>query len=178
MAISPTRQELITSLVTYINLATGISVDDIIRGKQNAPSPLGNYATLLYVTDSTYGIDEIVTSENLVDNTQLDYEIRGTRRYSFNVQFFRNRATDFAKEFMQFHRTPAGITFLQQAPYTFRVINQITESAEVVSQNYEERAILVLELWVRERQTVLVNTVCGIDIDLPGIVTGKLPRFQ
>jgi hypothetical protein len=164
--VSPTRNELLASLVTLINTATGLSKDVIIRGKQNAPVPLGdNYCTLLYVTDIANGTSNI-TIEDTPDPNLYTYAMRGKRYYTFSIQFYRTGATDLAKLLMMFNETPTGLEFFQTVPYTFRRIAQVGENAQVISANYEERAALNLELTVAETQRIIVNKVSGTTINL------------
>ena len=164
--ISPTRNELITSLVDYIELTTGLDRNFIIRGKQNAPVPIGsNYCTLVYVIDAAEGTANINIVPT-VDPNLLEYQIRGKRFYNFSVQFYRTGATDLARLLMMAAETPIGLEFFQTVPFSFRRIQQVNENAQVISENYEERAILNLELTVAETQSIIVNKVSGTTINV------------
>lgn len=175
--VNPTRNELITSLVDYIVLATGLDRDVDIRGKQNAPVPVGgNYCTLLYVTDTPDGTANIKVTETL-DQDLLEYSLLGKRFYTFSLQFYREGATDLAKIFLMFNQTPQGLEFFQTVPYSFRRIAQLTENAQVISENYEERVILNLELTVAETQRIIINKVSGTSINVTyddGIVINEI----
>jgi len=164
--INPTRSELLTNVVDYIELATSLSRDVIIRGKQNAPVPSGSYCTIVYVAGDSDGTSVIKTSEIDGDDTQLDYLMRAKRTYTFSVQFYRDNATDYAKRVMMFHETPTGQEFQQASYFTVNNIMSVSEAAEVLSNNYEERAILNLEILVAERQDLIVNRVAEVTVEL------------
>ncbi|MEE9451376.1 MAG: hypothetical protein V3V61_01305 [Gammaproteobacteria bacterium] len=164
--INPTRQDIITELVDYIELATALPRAQIIRGNQNAPSPTDTYCSVLYVTDTAVGTTNIQLDDNTLDEDKLDYMMRAKRHYSFSVQFYRDGATDLAKAFLMFGQTPAGLEFQQTSVFTIRIIESITEAASVISQNYEERAALTLELIINEKQDIVINRVAEVTINL------------
>ena len=164
--VSPTRNELISELVQYVSDATGLSKELIIRGKQNAPSPIDPYCTILYVTDTPDGTHNIRISAIEDDTTQLDYAMRGKRYYTFSVQFYKTGATDLAKLLMMFPQTPNGLEFEQTSYFNVRKIESVVENATLISQNYEERASLTVELTVGEKQNLIVNRVAEVKIPL------------
>ena len=162
--ISPTRNELIASFAGYIRNATGLAEGLVIRGKQNAPAPTDTYCTLLYVTDTAAGL----SSKTLTEETQdtLKYRFNAFRHYVFSVQFYRDNATNLAKQLMLYHETPAGIEYQQTAQFGVKDIVAVEEAAEVISQNYEQRAILSIDLNVNEIQEVIINRVKSVDFTL------------
>ena len=162
--ISPTRNELLLSLVDYIVDATGLAQAQIIRGKQNSPAPLDTYCSVLYVTDTPNCLISKEITE--FDSQTLQYLLYGERYYSFSVQFYRANATDLAKQLMMYHETPEGQAYQLTGLFTVRDVQQVEEGAVVMSDNYEERAILMLELIVNETQTILVNKVAELTTEL------------
>lgn len=164
--ISPTRKELIMSLVEFISDATGLAFSQILRGKQNAPVPLGAYCTLLYVTDIPWGTPQVIIEENGQDSNLLDYKFKGKRKYNFSVQFYRDDATEYAKLLAMYFYTPWGQVYQQTASFSLNQVNVINETGTVISQNYEDRAMLSIDLIVFERQTITVNRVDIVPIHL------------
>lgn len=162
--ISPTRDELLADLVTYIAQATGLDTSAIIRGKQNAPSPLNQYCSVLYLTDLQMGTPSKTRTVNDIDDTLIDLVLRGKRQYDFSVQFYRGGATDLAKELMMYYQTPAGVLYEQTSLFSVNRIVSVNENATVMSNNYEERAILTLELIVNETQTIVTSVVEEVDL--------------
>lgn len=162
--ISPTRNEIIKSLVDYIELATGLARDKIIRGNQNAPAPTGSYCTLLYTSDSSPGTSNIDLRD--IDPQTFNYISRSKRNYTYSIQFYRDGATDLAKSLMMFSSMPAGKEFQQVALFTINSIELLSSSSVVMSNNYEERAILSANIIVAETLESLVNKVASIEIDL------------
>jgi len=163
--VKPTRNELLKELVDYTVLATGLPREKVIKAKQNAPSPLGNYCTIQYVTEITSGTANIDISEDVSDATKLLYDVRGKRYYTYSVQFYRIGAADLARDFLMFHNFPAGKEFIQTSLFTFRRINSIDGASIQMSQNYEERAVLNLEIIVAETAQVKVTKVAKVPID-------------
>ena len=165
MMISPTRNELIANLVSYISLATGLTNEKIIREKQNAPPPLDTYCSILYITDTSIDTANVSIQET-IDPLKLSYKFRAKRRYTYSVQFYRSESTNLAKLLMLYHETPFGIQFQQTGLFCVQNIREITENAIVISDNYEQRAVLNMELDVAERQEILVDRVQEVDINL------------
>ena len=96
----------------------------------------------------------------------IDYTLRGKRFYDFSVQFYRDNATDLAKTLLMYHQTPDGLLYLQTANFLVRRIDNLSEAASVLSQNYEERAALDVQLYVSETQTVTVSKITKASIEL------------
>lgn len=155
--VSPTRNELLTNVIDYISLVTGLDKSVIIRGKQNAPVPIGgNYATVIYSTDTQDGTAAISYTPI---NQDIMYAIKGKRFVTFEIQFYREGATDLGKALLMGASTPAAEIFFYSSLFTFRQIRSVSESATVISENYEERAILLLDLTIAERQNIMVNRI-------------------
>jgi hypothetical protein len=163
--VSPTRNEILAQIVAYVKAATGLADGAIIRGKQNAPSPTNSYASVLYISDTGDGTANADVTEIDGSDTQLNYSLRAKRYYSYSVQFYRDGAADLARSLMLFHETPEGQEFQQTAFFTIRRIVDISESAVLMSNNYEERAALTVELNVNETLTNVVNRTNSIVVN-------------
>lgn len=166
VSVTPTRQELLESLINYTILSTGLSADKIVRGKQNAPVPLGAYCTLLYITDSVNSLAENQLKQLLGNDNQLQNNTRVQRIYTFSVQFYRDNATDLAKAFMLYYQTLEAQVFFETALFNIKNITNITENSNIVNKNYQERAILTVDLYVEENISTLVNKVDEVDINI------------
>jgi len=164
--VEPTRNELLTNLVVFINLLTGLDDTAILRGKQNAPVPLGNYCSLVYVTDTADGLADTTFEEIDGFEELLNAKLSGRRLYTFSVQFYRDGATDLAKTLMLGVESPESQIFQQTGLFIVSAVRLLSEAAVVISQNYEERAILSLDILVQEKLTQEVNKIRQIDIDV------------
>ena len=164
--VEPTRKELLANLVLYISLLTGLDESVIMRSKQNSPAPLGNYCSLVYVTDTADGLADTTFEEIEGFDNILNATLASRRLYTFSVQFYRDGALDLAKRFMLGIESPESQIFQQTGLFIVSAIRSITEAAIVISQNYEERAILSLDILVQEKLTQEVNKIRQIDIDV------------
>ncbi len=162
--ISPTRAELLANIIDYVELATSLDRAKIIRGNQNAPSPVDTYCTVLYVTDIPDGTANINITDHATDDTKMDYSMRCRRNYNYSIQFYRDNATDHAKSLLMFNETPIGKEFQQTSLFTIKKIESVAQTSEVMSDNFEERAIINIELIVSESQNIEINKVASIDI--------------
>jgi len=169
---SPTRSELLISLIDYVNLSTGLDKSVIIRGNQNAPSPLNNYCSILYLSDTPIGTHNLKSSVDGIDPNISNVYVRGKREFQYSIQFYREGASEFAKDFILFAETPKGVRFQLSSPFIFNKIDNITQSSSVMSNNYEERAILNLSLLVNENYQNSVNNVDEVivNLDYDGII--------
>ena len=65
-----------------------------------------------------------------------------------------------------FHETPTGMEFQQTGLFTVESVSNVTESAQVMSKNYEERAIVAFNILVSERQIIEINKVAEVDVNI------------
>ena len=166
VSVSPTRNELLLNLIEYTELSTGLSNDRIIRGKQNAPAPTGAYCTITYINHVANGLRENKLSTIVNNDNELTEVTTVQKIYSYSVQFYRDNAADLGMSFMLYYQTLEAQVFFMTSLFTIKSIDNISESGDIVSKNYQERAIMTVDLYVRENIFTIINKVDEIDINI------------
>ena len=131
----PTRQNLERVLRHFVALGADLPKNRVIPGKANVPSPKEPYATVLHITTSKQGTSQSDGLGKSWANMIGEY----------SVQIFREGSLDKAQR-MLLWCNKLGSNWLQERGITFGRIGPITQVDEIVSSEWEERAILTLSV--------------------------------
>ena len=142
---APTTQDLERSIRAYVAAGSGLASSQVIPGYTDGPAPNGLYASVLLINEAIQGIPGTIF--NLSESGQgLKAPVRATVRASYSVQWFREGSRDAARRFSVWASSPAGRELAAARGLTFLSVSDVRQLDDIVSDAWEERAGLDLEI--------------------------------
>ena len=139
--IAPTRDAIETSIRRFVATASGLPITHVIPGNDGGSAPDGTYATVLLVTATSPGdawADETAERGAIRSRTYLTIEA------IYSIQFFRDGAQDHAQRLRLFSYSSAGILDAERRRFSIIRAEDVRQLDSVVSEEWEERAVLDL----------------------------------
>ncbi len=165
--VDRTQIELMAVVRNFIANATGLALDHVIIGNQSSPAPSGDYATVLTLNVTADGVDWNKFIEITPGSGQLTADTKGNREAEFSVQFFRDNVMEYARNVLQYAKTPNGQFFLQQNKMSWRQESSASQVDAVVPGNtWENRASITLNFGFIETNTQEINALTSSEITL------------
>ena len=167
--ISPATQTLERAVRAYVAEGSGLESKRVAAGNRNAPAPNDPYATVLLITASGQGIPYTLYED---DEDEVDASTIGTVRARYSVQWYREGARDAARRFAMWSWSPRGVDVATARGLTFLRVSDVRQLDAIVSDAWEERAGLDLDLEYHEaiRQSAPVIGSAPIAIDRESFV--------
>ena len=146
---APTTQDLERSIRAYVAAGSGLASSQVIPGYADGPAPNGLYASVLLINEAIQGIPGTIF--NLSESGQglkapVRATVRATVRASYSVQWFREGSRDAARRFSVWASSPAGRELAAARGLTFLSVSDVRQLDDIVSDAWEERAGLDLEI--------------------------------
>jgi hypothetical protein len=111
-----------------------------IRGKQyGAPRPIGAYASVDLLTDTSAGWEESGYTNNDLD-PDVTETIRGARRIGYSINFFRQNAVDNCRHFRTFLARENIRQFFVEANLGLLTRSEVRDLTAALEDGFEERA--------------------------------------
>lgn len=137
--------------------------DYTIAAKQDAPRPVGPYATVDFVSDTGVGLSER-TYANRGTDLDLDITHDSLRDVMFSINFYRDVAIDNARwvhlglvrESVLLLLTSANIGLIRRS--------EVREISEALENGWEERAQMDIFLSIVGTDTEVMRTISSVDI--------------
>ena len=166
--ISPTTREVERAVRFYVARGSGLAHNCVIPGNDNSPTPNGPFATVLLTTEELpdgFGWSRYERVLNAERNT-IDMHAFASSQLVFSVQFFRSGASDYARRFATWTRSPAGVTEASRRGLTVYRTETIRNLDEVDDEFWEERRQLDLVLGLVSSFVEDVGLIETLDVDL------------
>ena len=139
MTTAPRYADFERSLRIFIAKGSGLETSLVLPGNDPNPRPDVSYATLLLITDTG-----IAYPARLQDDAAEMTSSAAYRRAMFSLQFYREGAMDFARDFCVWCESEIGLTtaednsfFILQSPRL-----SLARLDEIVGDAFEERVII------------------------------------
>ena len=158
--IAPTTATLEAKIRAYVAAGSGLDPGKhVIPGNDKGPAPKELYATVLLVTSTGQGVPYRIVSNANVD---VNDETVRTVRAQYSVQWFRKGARDAAQQFATWTSSFAGIQDAAERRLTFLGVSAVRQIDLIVSDDWEERAGVDLDVGYLEsvtQQTTAIESV-------------------
>ena len=158
--IAPATATLEANIRAYVAAGSDLDADThVFPGNDKGPAPKELYATVLLVTSASQGVPYRIVTNADVD---LDDETVRTVRAQYSVQWFRDGARDAAQQFATWTSSFAGIQDAAERRLTFLGVSAVRQIGLIVSDGWEERAGLDLDVGYLEsvtQQTTAIESV-------------------
>lgn len=111
------------------------------------------------------GTPKVTTETSDSDPTKVIITIRSQRSVQFDVRFSRDGATDLANLFEVFTKSPLAQEYFQESFFIIQDIQQVNLTTLLLSQNFEEQALVETYLKVDQENQYETNAVSEVSID-------------
>ena len=151
--IDPTTLTLGRAVRKFVNDGTQLSPvgQKVIKGDDLGPRPNGLYASVLVISQAGEGVPYQTSSVNR--DGDLDIQTINTIRATFSVQFYRAGARDLARRFVVWCSSASGLEAAAELNLSFVRTSDVRQLDAIISDDWEERAGLDLELGYIESLT-------------------------
>lgn len=165
--IDPTTLTLERAVRRFVEDGTQLTPrgQNVIPGNDGGPAPNGLYASVLAISQAGDGVP-YHTSSARPDGETLDIQTINTIRATFSVQFYRKGARDLARRFAVWCSSPSGNTAALESGLTFLRTSEVRQLDSIISDDWEERAGLDLEIGYLERIAEVVDIISSAEIDV------------
>ena len=153
--IAPTTQSLERTIRGLVAAGSDLESSRIRPGNQGGAVPNDLFATVVLIHQDIEGIPATVMSL-ASDEADLDAPTVATVRGRYSVQWFRTGAHDAAARLSVWVWSPEGVAQAQKSDLTVLRVSDVRQLDEVVSEAWEERAGLDIEVGYTQKidQTV------------------------
>ena len=153
--IAPTTATLEDAVGELVAAGSGLDYNSVLSGNKGTLVPDGLFASLVLIHQAIEGVPATVMSL-APGGTDLDALTIATVRGRYSVQWFRTGAHDAATRLSVWVWSPEGVAQAQQADLTVLRVSDVRQLDEVVSEAWEERAGLDIDVGYTQRidQTV------------------------
>lgn len=159
-----TSDDLYAILKPHVQNVSGQRL--IIPARSNVPSPKGSYGAInVKSATGERGQANIVEKFNKATN-QVDTEIFPQVLISCEVEFFRDRAYEYASNLLQFGKHEHVQWDLNTHKIGVRGTSGVLDLSALQSSNYEERAKITIELWGSYSQKYSTNIITNVGINV------------
>ena len=135
-----------------------------IKAKQkDAPRPLGAYATVDFLADSSVGWEESIYTDRTED-LDLDQTIAGFREHTVSINVFRDSARDVARRIRTGLVRDAISDLFYSAGVGLGVRSSVRELSATVNGTWEERAQLDVTLHVTGTDEAITRSIQSLTI--------------
>ena len=153
MTIAPTTQTIERNIRSYVAEGAALSTSLVIAANKPGVSPTEPYATVLLVSDTLEGYTWSSDAAHDDGIEQTSYESVNAR---YSVQFFRTGARDRALTFRLWAYSQSGVLSASRRGITLYTASTVLQTDRVVSEEWEERASIDIDLGiVRQIQNVI-----------------------
>ena len=135
-----TVEELETAVRSYVAAGSGLQSEAVIPGFDNGPAPETLYASVLLIHQDIQGVPVTVFDGGAEARTVA------TMRGRYSVQWFRRGARNAALSFAIWASSPEGREAADTRKLTYIRVSDIHQLDELVSEAWEQRAGLDLDL--------------------------------
>ena len=143
--IEPTTQNMERAVRGFVAAGSGLESRRVRPGNSDGPAPNELYATVLLIHQAIDGIPETPLRLS-AEGERLDAETHANVRSRYSVQWFRPGAHDAAKRLSVWASSPTGRDLASSLGLTFIRVSDIRQLDDIVSNAWEERAGLDLDL--------------------------------
>ena len=143
--IAPTTYALDDAVRAFAAAGSGLDPNQVIPGNDGGPVPDGLFASVLLIHQAIDGIPETPLRLS-AEGERLDAETHANVRTRYSVQWFRTGAHDAAKRLSVWASSPTGRDLASSLGLTFIRVSDIRQLDDIVSNAWEERAGLDLDL--------------------------------
>lgn len=157
----PTRIDLERSLRSLAAQGSGLASSLVIPGNTDAPDPTEEYATLTMVSDRAHGTPTLLYQYSSGSMAEHYSQVRMAQ---YDLQFFGDSASDKAASFSTWIDTAAGILAQNKEDLTIVSHAEIEQVDEIVSEQWETRAIIGFECAYNRSAETAVGTIDSADI--------------
>ena len=145
-AIVPPTASLERAVRRFVEHGTDLSPagQRVIKGDGRGPAPNGLYVSVLVISQVVEG-----TPYQDVSYFRFPYDWIGTVstvRGTFSVQFYRAGARDLARRFVVWCSSPSGLEAAAELNLTFLRASDVRQLDAIISDDWEERASIDLEI--------------------------------
>ena len=161
--ISPDTRTLERAVRGYVAAGSGLESRRVLPGNRNAPASNDLYATVLLITASVRGIPYTLYEG---DGELVDASTIGTVGARYSVQWYRRGARDAARRFGVWTSSPKGVDFANARGLTFMRVSDVRQIDSIVSDAWEERAGLDLDLEYQESVQESIPTIGSVPITI------------
>ena len=163
--ISPTTQDLEKVLRAHVAAGSGLDVDThVIPGNDPHPAPKGLYATVLLIDATIQGVAYDVLSAR--SDNDLDVLTVRTMRGRYSVQWCRKGARDAARQFAVWTSSPLSLERARRNNVTLVRVSTVRQIDTIVSDKWEERAGVDLDVGYLESVTQEVASIASAQINV------------
>lgn len=158
MSVAPTTDDITSAVCALVAKGSGMDVDKVIFGEQNAPFPAAPCATVTPIADLPDGHawtrDEGIenrayTDPTFTDGPTIDETAYLSSEVSFSLQWFGGTAADLARRFLVWANSPAGRSEIARRGLTLYRTGAVRDLSLVTEdRKWEERRGLDLFLGI------------------------------
>lgn len=173
--ISPTSQTLERAIRAYVAEGSGLERSNVIPGNKPSPVIKDPFATVVLVTDIPDGhawtLNDRIADRSYADATftagaTFDVQAFVSSEITFSIQWWRAGASDYARRFAVWVRSPAGVTEAARRGFTFYRTSAIRNLSDVDKEVFEERLGLDLVIGIVWTDTRDVGLLDSVDISI------------
>ena len=163
--IEPTTAVLEEAIRQFVALGSQLNADThVIAGNRRGSAPPSLYATVLSIGAEPDGVH--YTSYAARTDGGLDVTTVNTVRARYSVQWYRAGARDAARRFGVWVHSPAGLDAAAERALTCLQTSEIRQIDGVISNAWEERAGLDLDLGYLEKVMATSDSIETVPLEL------------
>ncbi|MGS1116020.1 phage neck terminator protein [Castellaniella sp. UC4442_H9] len=140
-------------------VATASGVPMIIMAAQNAPAPVGSYASIHVRTDVAERGMAFKRKTLLSDNQTFEHTIRSQQEVTCVVEFYRAGAKEYAANLLQMDKRDDIVWDLFKVGLNIMRTGPVLDLTALQSDQYEERARVDLYLRMEVASTYDINRI-------------------
>lgn len=143
-----------------IRTVLGMPPDSVRPTNRNAPTGTSTdiFATVLINEDGAIGWDSSTTADDAAPAGTVTETVRGVRKLTATVQFFRPGANGLARRLAGRLQSVAAIELMQAAGLGLTHAGPVKDISSVVDTYWEDRAWMVLEFTATAVETATIDT--------------------
>ena len=167
MTLAPTTDVLERNIGGYVAEGSGLARASVIPGNEPGVAPIGPYATVVLISEVADGHSWTSDAPVAPDDPPSDLisqTVRESIASSYSVQFFRAGARDRARQFRLWAQSPTGIYGADRRGLTFYRAGPVLQLNQIVSEEWEERAGIDLELGIVTQGVHVIDSALTLDI--------------
>ncbi len=163
--IAPTTARLEDAVAELVTAGSALDYNSVLSGNKGTLVPDGLFASLVLIHQVIEGIPATVMSL-APGGADLDALTIATVRGRYSVQWFRTGAHDAATRLSVWAWSPEGVAQAQKADLTVMRVSDVRQLDDVVSEAWEERAGLDIDVGYTQRTDQTVGRLKAVPIEV------------
>ena len=161
MTLAPTTQTLERAIRSYVAEGSGLAPGSVIPGNAQGPAPTGPYGTVVLISEIA---DGHTWTNDAADDNGIEQTVYESVTASYSVQFFRADAYDRARQLRVWAQSPTGKYGADRRGFSFYSTSSVRQISEIVSEEWEQRAGIDLDVGIVTRAIHAVDSALTLDI--------------